>query len=114
MPEQISKYPEVTISILKDAGARCGEGVKQKILKKCPPERFCSMPTGEVCIYGIEDIPMMTQVSTRELARVVCPPGQVSPAGSSSLPAFQAAPVLAAFAAGIVAGALGYRFGKGR
>jgi hypothetical protein len=114
MPEQISRYPEVTIKILKEAGGRCGEGVEQKILKKCPPERFCSMPTGEVCVYGIEDIPMMTQISTRELARVVSPPGQLSPAGSPPLPAFQAAPLLAAFAAGVVAGALGYRFGRGR
>jgi len=114
MPEQISKYPEVTISILKDAGARCGEGVEQKILKKCPHERFCAMPTGEICIYGIEDIRLMPQISTQELARVVCQPGQASPAGSPPLPAFQAAPVLAAFAAGIGAGALGYRLGKGR
>ena len=114
MPEQISKYPEVTIKILKEAGARCGEGVEQKILKKCPPERFCSLPTGEVCVYGIEDIPQMTQISTQELARVVCPPGHGSSTGSPPLPAFQVAPVLAAFAAGLVVGALWRKFSKGR
>lgn len=53
MPEQISKYPEVTLEVLKGAGARCGEGVEQKILTRCPPERSCSLPTG----YGIEQIP---------------------------------------------------------
>jgi hypothetical protein len=50
----------VTIKILKEAGGCCGEGVEQKILTKCPPERFCSMPSGELCVYGIRDIPMMT------------------------------------------------------
>src|SRR5512139_1716612 len=76
MPEQISKYPDVTIQILKGAGARCGEGLEQQILKKCPPERFCALPTGEICVYGIGDIPLMTQVGTREIARVVCPSGK--------------------------------------
>ncbi len=73
MPEQISKYPEVTLEVLKGAGARCGEGAEQKILTRCPPERFCSLPTGEVCVYGIEQIPQMTQISRQELARVVDP-----------------------------------------
>lgn len=73
MPEQISKYPEVTLDVLKGAGARCGEGVEQKILKQCPAERFCSLPTGEICVYGIADIPTMTQISGEELAKVVCP-----------------------------------------
>jgi hypothetical protein len=73
MPEQISKYPEVTLEVLKGAGARCGEGVEQKILKQCPAERFCSLPTGEICVYGVGDIPTMTQIKTEELAQVVCP-----------------------------------------
>lgn len=73
MPEQISKYPEVTLEVLKGAGARCGEGLEQKILKQCPAERFCSLPTGEICVYGIADIPRMTQITREELAQVVCP-----------------------------------------
>jgi hypothetical protein len=73
MPEQISKYPEVTLEVLKGAGARCGEGVQQKILKQCPAERFCSLPTGEICVYGVADIPTMTQIKADELAQVVCP-----------------------------------------
>jgi hypothetical protein len=73
MPEQITKHPEVTLKVLKGAGARCGEGVQPKILTKCPAERFCSLPSGEICVYGIADIPKMTQITTKELAGVVCP-----------------------------------------
>lgn len=76
MPEQISKYPDVTVNVLKGAGAICGEGAEQKILKKCPTERFCALPTGEVCVYGIDEIPQMTQITLPELARVVCPSAQ--------------------------------------
>lgn len=79
MPEQISKYPEVTLKVLKEAGARCGEGAKQKILTQCPRERFCALPSGEICVYGIDQIPEMTQIKTQELARIVCPlEGQAS------------------------------------
>lgn len=74
MPEQIAKYPEVTLEVLKGAGARCGEGVEQKILKQCPVERFCSLPTGEICVYGVAEIPRMTQITREELSTVVCPP----------------------------------------
>ncbi len=76
MPEQISKYPGVTLKVLKGAGAVCGEGVPQKILKQCPSERFCSLPTGEICVYGIKDIPQMTQITPQELAQVVSPSAQ--------------------------------------
>lgn len=106
MPEQITKYPEITIQILKESGARCGEGVERKILKKCPPQQFCALPTGEVCIYGIEEIPRMTQVSTSEVARVVCPHDQK--------PAWETIPssitwgllIGAVFAVGLATGAL--------
>ena len=84
MPEQISKYPDVTLKVLKGAGARCGEGAKQQILTKCPREQFCTLPTGEICVYGIDQIPQMTQIKTDELARVVCPPGEQ--ASMASLP----------------------------
>ena len=78
MPEQISKYPEVTLKVLKGAGAVCGEGGEQKILTRCPAERFCALPTGEICVYGLEDIPQMTQITPQEIASVVCPPSQAS------------------------------------
>jgi hypothetical protein len=74
MPEQISKYPDVTLKVLKGAGAACDQGAPQKILTRCPPNRFCSLPTGEVCVYGINEIPQMTQITPKELAQVVCPP----------------------------------------
>ena len=69
MPEQISKYPDVTLKVLKGAGARCGEGITPKILTKCPAERFCALPTGEICVYGIKEIPQMTQIAPKELHR---------------------------------------------
>jgi site-specific recombinase XerD len=36
MPEQISKYPDVTLKVLKEAGVRCGEGAKQKMRRRHP------------------------------------------------------------------------------
>ncbi len=78
MPEQISKYPDVTLKVLKGSGAVCGEGAEQKILTRCPTERFCALPKGEICVYGIEQIPQMTQITVEEVARVVCPPSQAS------------------------------------
>lgn len=104
MPEQISKYPDVTLQILRDAGARCGEGVERKILKECPPARFCALPSGEISVYGINDIPRMTQVTPQEIARVVCPSGT---GGVSGLPDLTYASVVlmgAAFALGFLAG----------
>jgi hypothetical protein len=73
MPEQISKYPDVTLDVLKGQGAVCGKGAPQKILTKCPAERFCSLKTGEICVFGINEIPQMTQIKAQELAPVVCP-----------------------------------------
>ncbi|MDR5740648.1 MULTISPECIES: hypothetical protein [unclassified Caballeronia] len=73
MPEQITKYPDVTLRVLKGAGAVCGDGAPQKILKQCPADRFCSLPSGEICVYGIAEIPRMTQVDAREVAAVVSP-----------------------------------------
>jgi hypothetical protein len=78
MPEQISRYPEVTLKVLKEAGAACGQGAPQKILTRCPAERFCALPTGEICVYGVNEIPRMTQLTTRDLAPVVCGRSQAS------------------------------------
>lgn len=103
MPEQISKYPEVTLKVLKGSGAVCGEGAPQKILTQCPAERFCSLQTGEICVYGINDIPQMTQIAPRELAQVVCPHAQQDTFVSASMGAEWAilgAVFLAGFAVG--------------
>lgn len=98
MPEQITKYPDVTLKVLKDAGARCAEGVKQEVLKKCPPENFCKLPTGELCIYGIEEIPNMTQITVADLAPIVCKP----PSPVTALDGVDVA-VLGALGAGLLA-----------
>jgi hypothetical protein len=76
MPEQITKYPDVTLKVLKGAGAVCGEGAPQKILTQCPAARFCALPTGEICVYGIDEIPTMTQISASDVAAVVAPASQ--------------------------------------
>jgi hypothetical protein len=71
MPEVISKYPDITIRVLEGAGARCGQGLQQRILTQCPRERFCSTPTGEICVYGLDEIPQMTQISPVEIIQAV-------------------------------------------
>lgn len=66
MPEQLTKHPDVTLQVLRSAGARCGEGAAQQILTTCPAERFCKLPGGEMCIYGLADAPRMTQISASD------------------------------------------------
>jgi hypothetical protein len=46
MPEQLTKHPEVTIHVLRSAGAKCGEGSVQEILTKCHANSFCKLPGG--------------------------------------------------------------------
>jgi hypothetical protein len=104
MPEQISKYPEVTLKVLKGTGAVCGEGAPQKILRQCPAERFCSLPGGEICVYGIKEIPQMTQITARELAQVVCPRAQGSGAISAGMSGVEGIMLGAVFVAGLVLG----------
>jgi hypothetical protein len=101
MPEQISKYPEVTVQVLQGAGARCGANVEKKILKQCPSEQFCSFKSGEICAYGLNQIPQMTQVTTAELARVVCP----SASNAAAVTPAEAGGLVVTFAAGIALGA---------
>ncbi|KTD07788.1 hypothetical protein [Legionella jamestowniensis] len=67
MPEIITKYPQAMIKVLKGANIQCGIGDKQIILRHCPHDRFCSSPTGELCVYGINDISKMTQIHRLEL-----------------------------------------------
>lgn len=73
MPEIITKYPDIVLQILRGSEAECSTGAVQKILTTCPPERFCSLPTGEICVYGLNEIPQMTQISAAELTKVVAP-----------------------------------------
>jgi hypothetical protein len=101
MPEQITKYPDVTLQVLREGGAVCGQGAPQNILKQCPRDRFCSLRTGEVCVYGISEIPTMTQITTQELAKVVCPQARKAallPGGDGTL---EAALLVAVFLSGV-------------
>lgn len=66
MPEQLTKHPEITLQVLRSAGAKCGEGALQSILTQCPAERFCKLPGGELCVYGLSEAPQMTQISASE------------------------------------------------
>jgi hypothetical protein len=112
MPEQISKHPEVTIQVLKGGGAHCGPGVEKQILKQCPSERFCSFPSGEICVYGIEQIPQMTQIKTAELARIVCPPAQRSGLDPGGMPWPDLSSFGMTFVLGLAVGAVALRARK--
>ena len=101
MPEQISKYPDVTLEVLKGADAVCGEGAPQQILTQCPAERFCSLPTGEICVYGIKEIPRMTQITLQELAQVVYPRAEQDAGASRAISGAEGLPLAAVFLAGL-------------
>jgi hypothetical protein len=79
MPEQLTKHPEVTLQVLRSAGARCGEGTEQAILTQCPAERFCKLPGGELCVFGLGDAGRMTQISAAEWQRLAAPGGAPAP-----------------------------------
>ncbi|OGB10812.1 MAG: hypothetical protein A3E79_10460 [Burkholderiales bacterium RIFCSPHIGHO2_12_FULL_61_11] len=66
MPEQLTRHPEVTLQVLRSAGAQCAEGAPQDILTSCPAERFCKLPGGEICVFGLSDASKMTQITTTE------------------------------------------------
>ncbi len=74
MPEQLTKHPEVTLEVLRSAGAKCGEGLAQKILTQCPKERFCQLPGGELCVFGLGDASKMTQITSSEWKSVAGEP----------------------------------------
>jgi len=80
MPEVVTKYPAVLIKELKDAGGICGEGYQQKILTTCPKDKFCRLPTGEICIYDYHDLSTMTQINSLEWHEAITnTPGMFSP-----------------------------------
>lgn len=104
MPEQLTKHPDVTLQALKSAGATCSEGAPQKILTSCPKERFCSLPGGEMCIYGLDQAAQMTQIKPAELTnalQIALPP---EAAASKDISAMEAFAVGAVFIAGIALG----------
>lgn len=99
MPEVITKHPDVVKQVLESAGARCGAGERQEILTKCPRDRFCKLPGGEICIYGVGDVGQMTQLSRAEIcgARTETrPPADVNGGTTAALGLAVGLPVLAA------------------
>ena len=86
MPELLTKHPEVAIQVLVGGGARCGPGQEQAILKQCRPERFCSTRTGEVCVFGLDELSSMTQIKKAELAELVCEAKQQTSSACALVP----------------------------
>jgi hypothetical protein len=112
MPEQLSKHPEVTLEVLRSAGAACGTGAPQEILKTCPAERFCKLPGGEVCVYGLPQATQMTQITAADWRAVMgaapsAPPAPAGPEASLLLPVGGA--LLAGLVLGIASGWLVWR-----
>jgi hypothetical protein len=83
MPELLTKHPDVVMKLLQQAGGKCGAGQEQTILKNCPPERFCTVPGGEMCVFGLEQARQMTQISAQEFATHACPRGETRKAAGS-------------------------------
>jgi len=71
MPEQLTKHPEVTLKVLRSSGAKCGEGATQEILTQCPAQRFCKLPGGEICVFGLSEASKMTQITSAEWKALV-------------------------------------------
>lgn len=85
MPEQLTKHPDVTLQVLRSGGAQCGAGAPQEILTACPAARFCKLPGGELCVYGLNEATRMTQINANDwqaVLRSVSSPA--APASASS------------------------------
>src|SRR5687768_12887207 len=67
MPELLTKHPDAALQVLKSQGAQCGAAIKPKILTRCPPDKFCVLSGGELCVYGPEELGQMTQLSRGEV-----------------------------------------------
>ncbi|HZN48918.1 MAG TPA: hypothetical protein VFB71_14945, partial [Ramlibacter sp.] len=67
--------------------------------QQCPAERFCQLPGGEICVYGLPEAARMTQVNAAEWRALFAPPPAPEP------PADAVAPVMAG-GLGLVTGAL--------
>ena len=112
MPEQLTKHPEVTLQVLRSAGAQCGEGAPQAILTQCPPPRFCKLPGGEVCVYGLPDAPRMTQLSTADWQAVQQALTPAAPPPRNAFGSQDLALAGGALALGLVLGVLVTRLGR--
>jgi hypothetical protein len=107
MPEQLTKHPEVTLQVLRSAGAQCGSAAQPEILKACPAAQFCKLPGGEICVYGLPQAAQMTQISVGEWRSLAgaAPPQQEHPLE----PLWLIGALLAALIVGLLAGYVGAR-----
>ncbi|MDF2696677.1 MAG: sodC [Labilithrix sp.] len=85
MPEVLSKHPDVALQVLKEQGAQCGVGVRPKILKACPQEKFCVLKGGELCVYGPTELGLMTQLTRNEVCGPVPTPRSEASFGGPAL-----------------------------
>ena len=67
MPELLARKPEIVMKILINNGAKCNTGEKQQILTNCPPDKFCSLKTGEFCIYGVNELSHSSQIQPMDM-----------------------------------------------
>lgn len=74
MPEILTKNPEMLLNILKGAGFQCGNRTTQQAKTECPKDQFCALPTGEICVYGVQDVSRMSQI---QLSDFVFPPAAI-------------------------------------
>jgi hypothetical protein len=106
MPEQLTKHPEVTLDVLRSAGLVCGErAAPPTILTKCPVDRFCKAPGGELCVYGLRAAASMGQITKADwegLATIV----PLFAAAPEPAPASHDGPALQAAIAGAGTGLL--------
>ena len=108
MPEQLTKHPEVTLQVLRSAGAQCGTGAAQEILTRCPAERFCKLPGGEVCVFGLADASKMTQIGAAEwqtLASSLVVPAPAPAPASAPVSGLGGAELVLGGGIGVLAGA---------
>ena len=102
MPEQLTKHPEITLKVLRSSGAKCAEGATQEILTQCPAQRFCKLPGGEICVFGLSDAAKMTQITSAEWRALV----QSLPASPVKSSESGSAGVLLGSGSGLLAGAV--------
>ncbi len=70
MPEVLTLHPEIVKKVLASAGIKCGTGMAKRILKDCPNSSFCSLPGGELCIYGLNNQKKMTQFKCSQCGKI--------------------------------------------
>ena len=74
----------------------------QEILTQCPAERFCRLPGGEICVFGLSDASKMTQITAAEWKALV----QSLPAARISSSDSGGAEVLLSAGSGLLAAAV--------